>query len=339
MNDVSEKHPKSIDVGNDLPPDLEIRPAETDDANAIRALFEKVFKEHMSPEHWHWKYARDMSCATIAFKDGRLVAHYGGVGLPILQEGRKATAVQITDLMVDPDARQGVRSHSPFFQVSKSFLETYAGYDKPFDLVYGFPSERATILSEKLGILVRVGRMYELTWNLSGDEARPAGEIIELTNQNYQRYENKINRLWARFGTHFEDLFICVKDAEYFRWRFLEHPAKKYSLYLVQSRLLKKPKQLLVFRHDAEQSMLMDFVGNSLDIDATITLAKSIVCHEGNSRLVTWCSDAYRREFAKQADSERALQIAIPANTWSKAAPADIQMNKWWFMPGDIDYL
>ncbi|MEK9648838.1 MAG: GNAT family N-acetyltransferase, partial [Gammaproteobacteria bacterium] len=141
---------------------LVVRFVEPRDAGAVRALFRKIFNEDMSQRHWEWKYLRPQSRAVVVYKDDALLAHYGGVGRDIILEGKKSTAMQIADLMVDPDVRHAVRSRSPFYLSGKMFLESTVGYDNDFLLAYGFPSDRAMGLSERIGFFAPVGRMMEV---------------------------------------------------------------------------------------------------------------------------------------------------------------------------------
>jgi len=59
---------------------LEVRPATPEDAENIRTLFQQIFNEEMSDRHWQWKYKRPPSRSIVVYRDGKLVAHYGGVG-------------------------------------------------------------------------------------------------------------------------------------------------------------------------------------------------------------------------------------------------------------------
>jgi hypothetical protein len=133
-----------------------------DDAPEVRRLFQLVFKKDMSPVHWDWKYGRSLSRAYGVFRDGELVAHYGGVGLDISLKGKLVQGVQIADVMVVPTVRQSVRRRSPFYLAASGFIETFVGIGEHFLFGYGFPNDRAMDLAERLKFYVRVGRMWEL---------------------------------------------------------------------------------------------------------------------------------------------------------------------------------
>jgi hypothetical protein len=316
------------------------RCATSADAESICRLFKKVFKEEMTPAHWRWKYTRDLSRAIVVYRDKQLVAHYGGVGTNILLEGKTSTAIQVTDLMVDPQARNAVRSNSPFYLSAKKFLESFVGFEKPFLLGYGFPSGRAMDLSEKLGLFTPVGTMWEARWSVKQEQHVDVKNCLTLDKNNFQSYEKKINSLWHKFSHHFSNHFICNKNADYFKWRFLEHPSKQYSIHLAMGRITKLPKALFVLRHDDnKKSMLMDVLGRSLGLEEILKLAIVISAQKGSNKLITWHSDNFKKTFSVLSPEQEPLAIKIPANIGSVGPDPESQKNKWWFMPGDTDYL
>jgi hypothetical protein len=317
----------------------DIRPAIPEDAQAICALFNKIFPDEMSLSHWQWKYQREQSRAIVAYRDGKLIAHYGGVGTDILMEGGHSTAIQVADLMVDPSERQAVRQNSPFFLMASAFLDNYVGYEKPFYLGYGFPSDRAMALSDRLGLFTPIGIMHEITWEINGADFPQSHNLTEITQANFADYTDRINSLWMRFSKNLAQRYVCKKDAAFILWRYLEHPAKTYAIYLVTGRFTGKAKYLLVMRHDQQKSMLMDILTSKLDLVPAIKLAKQLAWQQGNRKLVTWCSETDITRFKVEEAEDKILPVAIPANTRSPGPAPDSQMDKWWFMPGDTDYL
>jgi len=326
------------DMSTDALDNLEVRFVEPGDIKAICDLFKKIFNEEMSEAHWHWKYDRSQSRAVVVYRGDELLAHYGGVGTGILLEGKQSTAMQITDLMVDPAVRHGVRARSPFYLAAEKFLHNTIGFEKPFLLGYGFPSERAMGLSENLGFFSPVGQMWEVEWE---NEKYPVNKknIVEITQENFSQYEKDINKLWGKFKKLFEDKTICIKNADYIRWRFMEHPSKNYSIYLIKGGILQSPKALLVLRHDKEQSMLMDVLGTTLELQKLIRFAQDISSVKNSGKLISWCSDAFKNTFELDKAKMKLMPIIIPACVAIPGPAPDTQKNKWWFMPGDTDYL
>lgn len=319
--------------------DLIVRFVVPEDVGAFRVLFKKIFNEEMSEAHWHWKYQRPQSRAVGVFNDNRLLAHYGGVGTDIKLEGKDSTAMQITDLMVDPDARHGVRSRSPFYLSGKKFLECTVGFENDYLLSYGFPSDRAMGLSEQLGFFTPVGRMLEVNWQVSSFSTPFFEKTVFINKANFTEYADMINFLWDKFQKLFSENIVCKKDAEFFKWRYIEHPSKEYRLHMVLNRISGSPIGLLVYRIEKERVFLMDLLGSSLKFDKLIRHALAITKREKRSVLATWCSDTFKNEFSESGAKLLELPILIPACTATTGPAPETQKNKWWFMPGDTDYL
>ena len=332
-----------IDSSNELAPSSEsglvVRVASKEDSPAVCKLFKKIFKQEMTTAHWRWKYERPYSREIVVYRNEQLVAHYGGVGSQVMLDGKESKAIQITDLMVDPAVRNTVRTASPFYLSAKYFLESFVGYNNPFLLAYGFPSERAMGLSEKLGLFGPVGKIWESSWQVKQTDRALKGKIIELDENNFSRFEKNINRLWIKTSQALNKNYVCKKDAEYFQWRYLNHPSKHYSLYLVESRMTRKPKALFVLKQENNKCMLMDILIRSLDIESVIGLVMGICVQRQCAELSTWHSDLFSTLFSVHDSRQNELPIIIPANTCSKGPEPDTQINKWWFMPGDTDYL
>ncbi len=319
--------------------ELVVRFVQPRDAGAVRALFRKIFNEEMSQRHWEWKYQRPQSRAVVVYKGDNLLAHYGGVGTDIILEGEKRAAIQIADLMVDPDVRNAVRSRSPFYLSGKMFLESTVGYDNDFLLAYGFPSERAMGLSERLGFFAPVGRMMEVRWDANKSKQSWLDKIVPVTKENFDKYAADMDSLWKSFQGLFKDRIICRKDSDFVRWRYLEHPSKSYNLHLIKNRISGKPSALLVLKCENGSVMLMDFLTRSLNLAKVVEKAKYIAYESEKSQLTSWCSDTFIDIFKTVNSRVKELPIIIPACTATPGPPTETQKMKWWFMPGDTDYL
>ena len=71
----------------------------------IAALFQEVFGHPLSRDLWDWKYGSGRGNAVAARKDGKMVAHYGGMYRDILVGGRPERVAQICDVMVHSHER------------------------------------------------------------------------------------------------------------------------------------------------------------------------------------------------------------------------------------------
>jgi hypothetical protein len=241
--------------------------------------------------------------------------------------------------MVDPDVRHAVRSRSPFYLSGKMFLESTVGYDNDFLLAYGFPSDRAMGLSERLGFFAPVGRMMEVQWYANKSKQSWLDKTVPVTIESFDKYAADMDSLWESFQRLFKDRIISRKDSGFVRWRYLEHPSKRYKVYLIKNRVSGKPSALLVLKCENGSVMLMDLVTRSLDLTKAINTARHIAKDSGKSQLTSWCSDTFIHIFKTVNSSVKELPVIIPACTATPGPSTETQKMKWWFMPGDTDYL
>ena len=76
-----------------------------EDSDAIRALFEKVFKQEMSLSHWDWKYQHGRGEGVVVRHGDNVVAFYGAVKRRVLCRGELTNTLQCVDTMVDTSQR------------------------------------------------------------------------------------------------------------------------------------------------------------------------------------------------------------------------------------------
>ncbi len=320
---------------------LEVRILHDADVEAVRNLFAEVFQKEISAELWHWKYRIQDGCAVGVFKNGALVGHYGGVGATICYKGESARAVQIVDVMVKPSSRQGVRKQSPFFLASTMFLEHFIGYGKPYLLGYGFPSNRAMGLAERLGIYAPIGSMFEISWPIEAHEKRPSilHTYVGISSGNIDTHTQALTELWGKFRLEMQDYIFVQKDPGYIEHRYLSNPANDYTVLLMKMRLTGKPLGLIVLKKEPERVLLMDFIGPFASLPSMLELARRQAMEWGERTLATWSSATFVERFADKAAIATPLPITTPANVWT-AGPAPEELhNRWWLMPGDTDFL
>ena len=205
----------------------------------LRALFQAVFGHAMPSAQWEWKYQGVALRGTLLRRQGRAVAFFGGMPRRFVHAGQVLEAVQNGDVMVLPDER-GVFSRPGC---------AYA-------FAYGFPSERAFKLGFKLGLYAEAGRMMELRWaplpaqRHFGWACTPL-QAIRLTD---------LDVLWRRMQRDWPDLYLPVRDAERWRYRYLQHPTQSYVV-LVLRQCFKIMLNLIGNNHDfIKAKKLTDFL-------------------------------------------------------------------------------
>lgn len=304
----------------------------------MRALFQQVFAQDMSAALWQWKYGGAGGCATLVFEGERLVAHYGGMGRAVLWKGEETRAVQVTDVMVMPSERHAVRSGSPFYIAFTEFARHYLGYGKPYPLPYGFPNRRVMKLAELLGFYASVGDVLELGWPAKRHWSRHLFQTTVITADTFPAAMPALELAWQQLRQGLLQHIVGIKTPEWLRWRYLDHPSRKYRLVLCRRRLTGAVAGVFVLRHDGDSCMLMDLLGAPGMLPRLLLLARSEAAALGSTRMLTWCPAAFTTWLPPEERMERDIGVCIPTNIWTDGpTPAELR-DQWWLMPGDTDF-
>jgi hypothetical protein len=309
-----------------------------DDMDAVRELFRDVFREEMPEALWRWKYARELSKGSVVLKDGRIVAHYGGLGRRVLLCGEETVSVQIGDVMVAPSVRQSVRSNSPFFLAYTTFVDSYVGYGKFFPFGFGFPNDRAFRIAEKLGFYAKVGSMSEVSWQAQRRWPAALWRAAELTPAKLPQQRAALDALWREMAAEHGDHIIGIRDADYLDYRYFQRPGKDYRVLLLRQRFSGKLQAVVVLQQRDTRLYLLDYVGRLDRLPGTVRFLRDLAAREGHTGIFTWCATHHRHYFDVDGAVLQPLPIAIPANIWTRG-PGPEQLNeRWWLMPGDTDF-
>lgn len=309
-----------------------------EDMDAVRELFREVFREEMPEALWRWKYARELSKGAVVLKDGRIVAHYGGLGRRVLLCGEETVSVQIGDVMVAPAVRQSVRSNSPFYLAYTTFVDSYVGYGKFFPFGFGFPNERAFRIAEKLGFYAKVGSMTEVLWRPQRSWRAALWRAEALTPASLPQQRAALDALWRAMAPEHAGHIIGVRDAEYLDYRYFQRPGKDYRVLLLRRRLGGAARALVVLQERGARLCLLDFVGSLAVLPRVVRFLRDLAAREGREAVFTWCATHHVGHFNVGEAEVQPLPISIPANIWTRG-PGPEQLNeRWWLMPGDTDF-
>ncbi|WP_374486111.1 hypothetical protein [Zoogloea sp.] len=316
---------------------LEVRPAAATDAPQVRALFEEVFKHAISPAMLHWKYAEGRGQSWGAWEpDGTLLVHCGVFFRRALAAGQPVRAAQLGDLMASARKPSGLaRQQSPFACMIRELLAAQPCPENPDAICFGFPSDRAMRLGERIGVFASIDRVF----NLAFTPRQPEGHADSCTPVTLNaRTCRTIDRLWSAMAADLPQQLVGVRDAAYLQWRYVEHPEHRYQLLLVRSRWLKRPLGVLVVRGEGEERELMDIVAPLRNIPRLLKASREWLARSGGQRLNLWLSSSFATRFAPLADSCEALEFRIMANPLGPAHILERFHEAWWLTSGDTDY-
>lgn len=316
---------------------LQVRQATSADTPQVQALFQEVFKLPISPVLLHWKYAEGRGQSWGAWEaDGPLLVHCGVFFRRILAAGRPARAAQLGDLMASARKPSGLaRQQSPFAGVIHALLAAQACAENPDAICFGFPSERAMRLGERLGVFTQIDRIFKLSFTPHAADWRADRCTASLLAGSDAE---TIDRLWTAMASDLQNELVGVRDSSYLRWRYLEHPSNRYQLFIVRSRWRRRPLGAFVVRGDGEERELLDLIGPLEHIPRVLKACREWLEQTGGKRLDLWLSSRFAHRFGPLADNSEPLEFRIMANPLGPAHILERFHEAWWLTGGDTDY-
>ncbi len=308
-----------------------IHHASPTDYEAIATLFMSVFGHPLSRALWQWKYGDGHGNAVVAERNGRLIAHYGGMYRDVIVCGEANWAFQICDVMVHPDERGVLTRNGAFLLTAATSAEIYG------PLGYGFPNGRHADLAEKVGIGKSMGTMVELRWQALPDSSFFGTRIKKIEKGN-TLYQEKIDSLWGEMASDLLNSAVGVRDWKYLSYRYFEHPEIEYEVLMVSKRFTGSPLGTIVLKRVENAVELMDIVAPLRNLKVLIQHARRMVARWGGTELYCWIPKNQLKHFSTLEGAERDLGIAIPNSSWTNHPRAEIFNDKWWLMSGDTDF-
>ena len=215
-----------------------VRPYAPGDEELICRGFARAFGKALSPDFWRWKYRGGPAgfAAVLCFApDGRLAVHYAGQFQPVRFFGERLLALHLCDAFTHPAFRFAVGGRQSLFaRVARIFWRTYlkgapfTEYDpleaapKKADFVWGLPGYRHF-------------RLGEIT--LGYGHQRPAlyAEATAFKKKHPGRFSLSRRPPFPpeEVPVPEEGFLPCtiIKDAAWFTWRYLKHPAAPYLFF------------------------------------------------------------------------------------------------------------
>jgi hypothetical protein len=311
------------------------------DAHAMRRLFEDIFGQPMSEAHWHWKYGEGRGHGIAITRDGRMLAHYGGITRQVLWQGRPAQACQVCDVMVAPEANRALVRKGPMHTVSATFLEEHLGWHGTHPLAYGFPSDRHHVLAERLQLYTGVDSIHRASWPAVLQSVDGQVEVLDDSAlAPGGRRVRAVARLWQAMAQALVDQVVGVRDAAWLRYRYLQRPGLSYRLLYLRRGWTRRPVGVVVLRLHEQHAEVLDLVADPADFAALIVVARGEAARAGLQRVDCWItqSQLHRVGGIAAADCTTApVGITVPANIHTPG-PVDDVRGRWFLMAGDADF-
>jgi len=301
----------------------------------LQSLFRVSFGSDFAADLWMWKYGGARGRSVVARHNGRMVAHYGSMIRAVSYFGKPGTGLQICDVMVDPRERGVLTKKGAMFLIAVTYLEIYLGL-RGNTLAYGFPTRRQMTLAERLGLYAEVAQMVEVRWT-----AKPRPRTGVRSNVLVGRGDSerrRVDRLWRRMEEDLRDAIVVVRDWEYIKYRYFDHPQQDYTVICVRHRLSRRSIGIVVLKREADQCELVDIVAPLCSLGRLIEEARSVAAQWGAPSVCCWITRHEAWRFTALEGSVKPLDISVPTNIWVDGPSVQQLSNKWWLMSGDTDF-
>jgi hypothetical protein len=297
----------------------------------IAVLFQEVFGHPLSRELWEWKYANGHGNAVLASRDGVLVAHYGGMYRDILLCGKPDWAYGGSDVMVHPKERGVMTKQGPFLLTAATTAEIYG------PVAYGFPTERAMLVAERMGLYAKAGRMAEVRWEPAAPRARLRTHVRALAKANVTD-QAIVDGVWRAMAHDLRDGVVGVRDWKYLEQRYFAHPHNQYEALAVVSRFTGKALGVMVLRRLEGSCELLDIVAPLANVAIVVDQARRLTARWALPYLYCWITSNYASVFVACGGKEQELNVFIPTSCWTDDPRVDMLKDRWWLTSGDTDF-
>jgi hypothetical protein len=205
---------------------------EADDVPKVCELFQNVFGQTISTQHWRWKYQLGPRLGGLNFvaktAGGDLLGHAGAGVFPGIMGGAPLVMAQVCDIMVARCARGAYSATTVYPRLMKTMQETLLKrYVDPY--AYGFAGVRQFKLGTRLGYYRELHPYRPCYLTPAGiADARHGCWLVREMDWDIER----LDKIWSRRAAEISRPTVSRSGA-YLRWRYQNHPANSYQLWLL----------------------------------------------------------------------------------------------------------
>ena len=312
---------------------------ESFDHQEICELFEKSFETAFDNEIWRWKYELGNGKCVVARSEpsGPIVSHYGGAPRQINYFGKMDKAIQVCDVMVLPEVRLQYGKNSLFFKTAATFLEREIGNTVGHLLGFGFPNKKAMNIALRLGLYEKTDDFLEFIFPIADTKSSVEYKLLDIDPKNLA-HQSAVDRLWDSMSPAFENGIIGVRNWEYVKYRYFDHPrgiSGEFKRLFLSDAHGDICAAFFLKEHD-QCNLIMDIICPFKDITQYI-LKLSLLLNE--VRLKIWITKGWSKTLEVAGIIENDLGIEIPSNYWNPGPSSEILYGAWWLTAGDMDFM
>lgn len=228
------------------------RPGEEE---GINRAFSQVFGKFRTLAEWHWKFLGQGLPPYIMLAVGepdRVLAQYACVPVRFQTPAGQVLAGQVVDVFSIPQARTGLAAGRAYLEAMARFFEEWGKPDQ-LAILFGFPSHRPLKLGKLTGRYSQIPdqAVLRLRWG-----AQPRSRLSDVgVTAVWGIAPTVLEDLWQEHGSRLP--YAAIRDAPYFRWRYLKKPGAHYEGLTVFRG--EKPLGSLILRHLGNAVALVDW--------------------------------------------------------------------------------
>jgi len=294
--------------------------------------------EALDEEAFHKLYSMNPAGGRIlvAVEGEEVVASYAAQPVRARAGGEDVYFSHVVDSMVHPEHRAGLKNPGLFVRTAQTFFERFGDMDA---VHYGWPVERALKVGRRFLEYRVVREELALVRELDAEPDAPEVEVLEL-----EELGPEVFALWERCAGDWEA--SAVRDADFLRWRFLEHPQKKYTVLAARDEDGALAGLCVVGEdelHSDGARALADWLvpGGSEEVARSLEAAAGLLARaSGAERLVAslppWSADF--AAFQERGWRVQTTPYSLCARSFDRRFDHDLFGRGWWltFADGDL---
>jgi predicted acetyltransferase len=259
-----------------------IRKYRDEDETCVRQLWKAAFGKEMPMRLWYWKYLKNpykQQMLLCVSETGQAVVSYTGIPYRTNLQGNTVEMTQLMDIMSHPEYRKT----GLFIKTAHSFFEIFG---KDILFVYGFPGKYHFDIGEKyLGYqaLTRTVSYLTAETDALAREYSEHGRIERITD-----IDASFDRLWDKCQNNYP--LSIIRNSDFVRWRFLNHPMKKYEIFAYRKHSENELNAYMVFSVEAKNARIVDMLVPSSEepIGDFVNQTACLLKNSGIERIETW---------------------------------------------------
>lgn len=299
-------------------------------------------------ETWRWRYeqnpaGRGTDLILLALDETGgvpcVVGQFAGTPVRLYDRGTMRMGVHAADQMVDPKVRQGLRRPGLLVQMAREWCRLHL-HPGIHEVVYGFPNVAHFRIGRALARYEVVRTQTILYCEPLGVPRRGHGVDVEEFFNAGPEFDSFFNKVAGEFS------LTAWRDAQYVRWRYLDHPEFKYRLFVARD--AQGIRGWMVVRHCdwlvARNCIIIDWLVPAGDMDAARELlytAENLRCENGGACISTMISEssAWFRSFQLEGWLVAPTEFICCIISGGRDQRPSVLRRDWYYCHGDFDHV